>query len=201
MERVPGRRDARLAVAIVTLALMAACLDAPGGGGDDDGDGSPVQLLANPDFEAEATGWTADGAVEIGTTEELGLPPSEAGPTVAVLGRQDNQMDRLVQELVVPESTRTLELSGMRCFDTGEGFDRIYDRFTVVLESIDDETTEVLVDDSNLDATPAACDWLPFGKTAEDHAGEEIRLVIEAVTDTGTRTSFAIDGLALTARP
>lgn len=203
MERVRGRRTrgARLAIAIAAPALVAGCLDTPGDGDGDGGDGDgPAQLLANPDFEAEGTGWIAEGGVEIGTTEELALPASDAGPIVAVLGRQDNQMDRLFQDIVVPDSTRVLELSGVRCYDTAEGFGMVYDRFTVVLESIGGET-EVLVEDSNLDATAAPCDWFQFGKTIEGHAGEELRLVIEAVTDDGARTSFAIDGLALTASP
>jgi hypothetical protein len=188
----------RLAFWIVaSSALLPACLDSPNGG---DGHGGPVQLLANPDFEEEATGWMADGGVEIGTTDELALPASQAGPIVAVLGRQDNQMDRLYQDVVVPDSTRTLELSGIRCYDTAEGFGMVYDRFTVVLESSGGDT-EVLVEDSNLDATVAPCDWFQFGKATEGHAGEEIRIVMEAVTDNATRTSFAIDGLALTASP
>lgn len=199
VERVRGQ----LAISIVASALLTACLDSPGDGGDgDSGDGDgPVQLLANPDFEAEGAGWMAEGGVEIGTTEELELPASEAGPIVAALGRQDNQTDRLYQDIVVPDSTQVLELSGVRCYDTGEGFDRVYDTFTIILESLDGETMDVLVDDSNLDGVLPPCDWFEFGKATEGHAGEELRVVIEAVTDNGTPTSFAIDGLALIASP
>ena len=179
-------------------ALLVACLDSPDGGGNDDL--PPEQLLANPDFEENVTDGTFDGAVEIGTTEELGLPPSDDGPHVARLGGQDNQMDILVQDLAVPESVQRLELSGRRCYDTGEGFEQAYDTFTITIEPIDGGTNaEVLVDDSNLDATSGACEWLPFERETADYSGQQIRLVIEGRTDEGTPSSFAIDGLALTA--
>ncbi|HEU5055046.1 MAG TPA: hypothetical protein VFU21_00915 [Kofleriaceae bacterium] len=180
----------------VLSALSAGCLDAPGDDGD--GDAPPVQLLANPDFEEDAEGWSFDGGVEIGTTMELGLPPSDEGPHVALLGREDNQMDRLDQELMVPDAA-SLELTGVRCYSTAEGFGEVYDTFTISIEPIGGGTAEILVEDSNLDATSNDCEWLPFRREAADFAGQRIRLVIEARTDEAGTTSFAIDGLALTA--
>ncbi len=197
MKVVSGRRIRGAPVAIaVASVLLAACLDSPGG--DDDGEPVPEQLLANPDFEEEASGWTFEGGVELGTNDDLGLPPSGEGPHVAVLGRQDNQTDRLVQELEVPDSVHELDLSGKRCYDTGEGFSMVYDTFTIAIEEVEGGAPDILVDDSNLDATSGGCEWLPFEKSTGDHAGKQVRIVIEAVTDDGTPTSFSLDGLALT---
>jgi hypothetical protein len=188
-------RGAPVAIA-VSSALLAACLDAPGG--DDDGEPGTEQLLANPDFEEEASGWTFEGGVEIATNDDLGLPPSGEGPNVALLGRENNQTDRLMQELRVPDSVHQLDLSGKRCYATDEGFGDVWDTITIAIEEIDGGAIETVVDDSNLDATSGGCDWLPFRQTTGDHAGQLIRIVIEAVTDEDTPTSFSLDGLALT---
>jgi hypothetical protein len=107
-------------------------------------------------------------------------------------------MDRLEQELMVPDAA-SLELSGMRCYQTAEGFEMVYDTFTITVEPVDGGTAEVVVDDSNLDATSNDCERLPFRRETAEFAGQRIRLVIEALTDEAGTTSFAIDGLALTA--
>jgi len=190
-----SRRLYRHALAVCILA-SAGCLDSP-----TDGNDAPVQLLANPDFEQGVAGWFFDGSVEVDTTEVLGLPASAAGGHAALLGRGNNQTDVVRQDVTVPDSAHRLELSGVRCYSTDEGTDDVYDTLVVSLTTIDGEPLEVLVESSNLDATPSTCEWLPFTIATDDHAGEALRLLIEAVTDDGVRTSFAIDGLALTARP
>jgi hypothetical protein len=188
---------ARVAAAAAVAAAMG-CLSTPDDGGDD----PPVQLLANPSFEEGLAGWTFDGAVEIGTTDELSLPASGAGNHVALLGRDDNQDDRMKQSVVVPDSAHSLVLTGVRCYSTSEGNERAFDTVAVYLESTEGTTLEKLLDDSNLDAVrDTACEWLPFQVATEDHAGEHIRLVIEALTDSGVSTSFAFDDLALTGTP
>ncbi len=186
--------------AIASLAALAACLDSPGDGSKDD-DAGPSQLLVNPSFEDGATGWTFDGSVELETAEMLGLPPSD-GAQVARLGYGDNQTDRLFQEVRVPASGHELVLSGVRCYITQEGSGMIYDRLTITIEPVDGGAAETIREDSNQDATLDGCQWLPFeASSADDHAGQLIRLVIEAMTDDGVLTSFAFDDLALTASP
>ena len=92
-------RDAgRAVLAILATASLAACLDSPPESATDPGGGDgPVQLLANPAFEDGTAGWLADGSVEVMTTDDLGLPPSEDGPWVVVLGRGDDDVDSLVR--------------------------------------------------------------------------------------------------------
>jgi hypothetical protein len=182
-------------VAVAAVAVTTGCLSSP------DADGAPMQLLVNPSFEAGPAGWTFDGAVEIGTIDDLGLPASDAGDNAALLGRDNNQDDRMKQSVVVPGSAHSLELSGVRCYATGEGPERAYDTVDIYLQSTDGTTTEKLLENSNQDAVGSECEWLPFSVATGDHAGEHIRLVIEAVTDPDVATTFAFDDLALTAIP
>lgn len=199
VEGVLWRRTRGATLALATV-LLAACLDSPGDGGDGGDGGHPTgQLLANPDFEEDVGSWTFDGSVDIDTTDELGLPPSEAGPHVASFGGADNQMDQMVQELVVPDFAHQLELSGVRCYTTAEGSVMAYDTFTIAIEPVDGAEGEVLLEDDNLDATSGGCEWLPFQRTSADYAGRSIRIIIDGVTDCGSPSWFAIDGLALTA--
>ena len=188
------------ALAILATGCLAACLESPPSGGDGDGDG-PVQLLENPSFEEGVSGWNADGSGEVSTTEELSLPPSQAGSQVAVLGRTDLDVDSLDQVVTVPAWAHRLELSGTRCFSSDEGAEEAYDDFWIYLESLDGLDVEDLMEASNQDATGGDCTWMSFRVATADHAGEELRFVIEAVMDEAVWTSFAIDGLALTASP
>ena len=177
---------------------MGGCLDSPDDGGDPP---PPGNLLVNAAFEDGIAGWTFDGAVELGTTEELGLPASEAGPNVALLGREDNEVDRVSQDVVVPIDAHSLALTGLRCFATYEAGGQAFDSFTIFLEADDGESSDVLVRQSNLDAMQGTCDWLPFELATADHAGENLRFVIEVVMDPDVESLFAVDGLALTASP
>lgn len=198
MEEVPGRRHrhAPSALLAVVAAASAACLDSPPDTGSE-----RQQLLADPAFE-EGAGWTVDeGTVELSTTGELDLPPSEAGQRVALLGGADDEIDVIMQLVAVPTWARQLELSGVRCFTTGEGFETEYDEFWIFLETEDGSTSDVLFASSNLDATWEGCQWMPFSVTTSAHAGDQVWFIVEAVTDPDIATSFAIDGLALTAVP
>ena len=185
----------RLGIAALACTL-AACLDSPDDGTD--GSDDALQLLANPGFEEGVTGWSFMGAVEVAAAEELGLPAPEDGGRVALLGGDDNQMDVVAQELVVPEWASHLELTGQRCFATSEGFDQAYDHLTISIEL--EGEVEVLVRDSNLDSTAVDCEWLPFRIATSSYAGQEIRFSVQGETDCAAPTSFARDGLALSAR-
>ena len=207
VEEVRGKRARETrsrALAIVAIGCLAACLESPPSGDDGDGDGDgdgPIQLLENPSFEEGVAGWNADGSVEVSTTEELSLPPSEAGLQVAVLGRADFDIDSLDQVVTVPPWAQQLELSGTRCFSSDEGAEQAYDEFWIYLESLDGLDVEDLVEASNQDATGNTCVWTSFRQATAAHAGEELRFVVEAVMDEEVSSSFAIDDLALTASP
>ncbi len=198
-----GRRAQRVALAIAVVAAVPACLDTPSDGLDGDGDGDqPVQLLVNASFEDRAAGWDRDGSVEVATTDELALPESQAGPWVAALGRVNDDRDSIEQLVTVPAWATALDVSGVRCFITTEPFEAEFDNFWIYLESLDGLEVEDVVGASNLDASTGGCTWSSFRYTAVDiHAGEQIRFVVEAVMDEDSPTSFAIDGLALTASP
>ncbi len=193
-----GLTDRLRAAITVLAALMAGCLDSPDDGSDPP---PPGNLLVNSAFEDGIAGWTFDGTVELGTTEELGLPVSESGPNVALLGREDNEVDRVSQDVVVPIDAHALALTGLQCLTTYETGGQAYDRLTIFLEAEDGESADVLLEKSNLQAMNGSCDWLPFEVATEDHAGETLRFVIEVVMDPDVVTLFAVDGLALTAGP
>lgn len=190
-------RLARLAVAAVASAVAAACLDSPP---DDGADDDALQLLENPDFEDGISGWDFMGAVQVASAEELGFPASpEDGGQLALLGGDDGATDLMSQVLVVPEWVGRLEISGHRCFVTSEPFDMPWDYFTITIEPAAGGDREVVVRDSNLQASATACDWEDFRVVTDAHAGEEIKLTIKGTTDCAAPTSFAVDGLALTA--
>ncbi len=199
---MPARRDRqarRPALALLTASALLGCLDAPddpGAGGDGD---EPVQLLVNPSFEEGVSGWVIDGSIEVTTSEELSLPPSGAGLQVALLGRGNGDMDTIYQELTVPAWATSLELSGVRCFSTVEPFEAEFDQFVIYLESVDRVYGVDVMEASNLDASAEGCAWSSLRYATAPHAGEKLRFVVEAIMDGDAATSFAIDGLALTA--
>jgi hypothetical protein len=193
-------REARgAALTILAIGCLAACLDAPPST-EGDGEG-PVQLLSNPSFEEGTAGWKLDGSVEVSTANDLALPPSPAGSWVALLGRSDYDIDSLHQVVTVPSWAARLEVSGSRCFSTSEGPGEVYDEFWIYLESLDGFEGEDVMEASNQDASSDTCTWTRFRLATGDHAGEQLRFVVEAVMDDGVSTSFAIDDLALTASP
>lgn len=190
-----GRRSrfARRAVAAIVSVLAAACLDSP------EGDENEVQLLDNADFEDGVSSWEFMGAVEVAPAEELGLSPSPGdGARVALLGGDDTQDDLMWQEVAVPDWVSQLVLSGNRCYVTSEPFDDEWDFFTISIQPAGG-ASEVLLRESNLQASATACEWEVFRVVTAAHAGEEIRLTLEGTTDGTGPTSFAVDGLALTA--
>lgn len=197
--RARGHRQSPCAaLALVTAAGLTACLEAPESASTGD---EPVQLLANPSFEDGLSGWDHDGTIEVASHDDLSLPPSDSGPRVALLGRADDDWDSIEQLVMVPPWTASLEVSGVRCFSTSEPFDTTSDELWIYLESIDGTDVEDLMEASNLDASTEGCAWSSFRFAAADHAGQQIWFVVEAVMNTGSPTSFAIDGLSLTASP
>ena len=197
-------REARgAALAILATGCLAACLEAPpssgDGGGEGDGDG-PVQLLSNPSFEDGVAGWNIDGSVEVSTTDDLSLPPAESGSRVAVLGRADDDIDSIDQVVTVPDWAQVLEVSGTRCFTTGEGAEDVYDELWIYFESLDGSDVEDVMEASNQDAS-ATCAWTAFNFATAAHAGEQLRYVVEVWMDEAVPTSFALDDLTLTAYP
>jgi hypothetical protein len=161
----------------------------------------PVQLLTNAAFDDTpvGTGWTED-AFDVAIIQP---PPdgvtAESGTTVAWLaGYATASDDHLSQDVVIPAEATELTVTGFVWVETEETGAGDFDVAQLRLATTGGVTVEVLGDWSNQSEDGA---WLPFSATlGSAHAGETLRLQLDASTDGSLLTSFLFDTMAVTAR-
>lgn len=202
--------------ALVLLAALAGCLAEPppaaeqagatadAGDATDDaapGDG-PVasQLLDNENFERGTDGWVIDGTAMIGDPDQLGVSFTAAsGDGFAQVGREDNDVNGIVQLVTVPAWATALSLTGQRCFTTEDSDPTRDDLMSIFLRDSGGEVLETLFTVSNAEVG-TVCNWTTFDlPVASSHAGEQIQLALIAETDATELTAFWFDDLHLVA--
>lgn len=160
-----------------------------------------TNLLVNADFEGGNVDWTetTNGGQTVIREDGNGLPFSaEAGVWAALILGFNNAAITLSQTVTVPADATALRLSGYRCWVTDEGAGE-FDTMTIELRDGAGAPLETLMAITNEDAG-ATCAWELFEITpSEIHAGEDIQLALDGVSDAATVTSFAFDTLALEA--
>lgn len=202
-----GERTGSAALALALL--LPACLSQPPGATAADAaaaDAAPPpgeeQLLANPDFEDGAAGWTLDGSAAIGDPDALMVEIAAAsGTQFAQIGRQNLAIDGIRQPIAVPAWAASLRLEGQRCFDTDDQDPSPDDVVRVLLLDAGGQELEILLSVSNAEIG-GVCSWSGFAAPAADsHAGEAIQLAIRSQSDDADVTAFWFDDLRLVVAP
>jgi hypothetical protein len=160
-----------------------------GGGG---GGGEAVERIVNGGFENGSTGWS-------GTTRVIGANPGQVpyeGTRYAWLGGNGRRSsETLRQQVAIPATAASVQLSFALHIDTDETSNTVYDTMTVTVRNAGGGTVlATLATYTNL--TPAdgyqirSFDLLPF-------KGQTISLSFAMREDRSLQTSFVLDNVSL----
>jgi len=160
-----------------------------------------TNLLRNGGFDSGASPWLESSGLGIPLIvgpSELPLP-APSPQNAAWLAGYNDAFDHLSQTVAVPANAQALRITGRLCFGTEEG-DGEYDFLTLELLNTSASVMEYLIW-SNLDADLGPCGWREFTvDTVTSHAGENVTLYLEAVTDPDFNvTTFMFDSLSFEA--
>jgi hypothetical protein len=160
-------------------------------------------LLANGNFDqGPASGWNRYSSWGL-AADPVVYPCSslahgcQGGSYAAWMGGDNDTDNQIWQTVTVPANTTTLRLKGQSAIDTAET-GGVYDQLYIELYLSSGPTfLESLATWSNLNANGG---WTAFTLTAASpHAGQTIDLLVEAITDGISVTSFYLDTLVLEA--
>ncbi|GLZ41624.1 S8 family peptidase [Actinokineospora sp. NBRC 105648] len=148
---------------------------------------TPTQVLANPDFESGASGWTASVNV-IGDHSALGHP-AHGGQNSAWLGGWGTASNEQVRQTVsVPSGCTSYTLSYWVHIDTAENEQVQYDTLVVRVGAATVKTH------SNLDASG---DYQQVTLDLSAYAGQSVTLEFASTEDASLQTSFVLDDVTL----
>ena len=150
--------------------------------------------LANPDFEAGDTGWTATDGVITSSADE----PAHSGQWKAWLGGYgEEHTDRLSQRITLPATAQAVSLTFFLHIDTEENNTQPYDKLRIWLRGANGQFLRTLKRYTNQNAAPG------FAQQSVDlteFKGQTVRIEFEATEDDGSVTSFVVDDVAVVAQ-
>jgi Zn-dependent metalloprotease len=166
-----------------------------GGGGGGSGGGDAVEQVRNGGFESGATGWS--GSIGVITANSAQAPYE--GTRYAWLGGNGRRStETLTQQVQIPATASSAQLSFALHIDTAETKSTVYDSMTVtVVPAGGSGAAATLVTYTNL--TPAAgyqlrsFDLLPY-------KGQTVTLSFAMREDRSKQTSFVLDKVSLLTR-
>nr|WP_315258168.1 M4 family metallopeptidase [uncultured Duganella sp.] len=167
---------------------VGADIDEEGGGG---GGGEAVEQVRNGGFESGATGWSGSTGV-IGA--HSGQSPYEGTRFAWLGGNGRRSTETLTQQVQIPASATSAQLSFALHIDTDETSNTVYDTLTVSLRFASGGTPATLAAYTNL--TPAAGYQLrSFDLLA--YKGQTVTLSFAMREDRSKQTSFVLDKVSL----
>lgn len=171
---------------------VGADIDEDSGGGG--GGGEAAEQLRNGSFEDGATGWNGSTGV-IGA--HSGQAPYEGTRFAWLGGNGRRSTETLTQQVQIPASATSAQLSFALHIDTAETSNTVYDTLTVSLRPAAGGTATTLALYTNL--TPAAGYQLrSFDLLA--YKGQTITLSFAMREDRSKQTSFVLDKVSLLTR-
>ncbi|MBV7537294.1 M4 family metallopeptidase [Duganella sp. sic0402] len=186
-----GSREAIAVQRAYAAINVGADIDEAGGsdGGGDGGESEAVEQVVNGGFEDGITGWSGSTGV-IGAHD--GQTPHQGSRFAWLGGNGRRTNETLTQQLQIPATASSIQLSFALHIDTDETSNTVYDTLTVSLRAGGASTT--LATYTNL--TPAggyqlrSFDLLPF-------KGQTITLSFAMLEDRSKQTSFVLDKVSL----
>lgn len=152
-----------------------------------------TQLLANPGFEDGITGWS-------GTVDDIGSFENERahrGDAFAWMGGTGTaHTERLYQNVSIPASANKATLSFWLRIDTEETTtSKANDKLHVQISDQNGKMLKTLYTYSNLDKND---DYALQSFDVSQFIGQDIRVSLKVIENTGKATSFKLDDFALT---
>jgi hypothetical protein len=184
-------------------ALVAKAYDAAGNVGtsstvsfsvsNGSGDGTPVQLISNANFESGATAWTQTSGVITSDSSE----PAHAGSWKAWLdGYGRSHTDYVRQQISIPVGVSDATLDFFMHIDTAESGSQAYDTLKVqVITATGKYIT--LATFSNKDA---ASGYQRHTFSLNAYKGQTLKINFYGVEDSILQTSFVIDDVSVKAQ-
>lgn len=181
--------------------------DAAPAGSPDAGEAAPcvAELLVNGLFDQPGElGWSdlavpeGDLIVDESVTLDDEQVPANSAPNLVWLAGRNGADDAVYQQLTIPADALGLTLRGRYWIDTSEEGDQAFDTSRIVLRQTNGNLIQELRETSNLDENDQ---WDSFEIVfTELHAGETVRLSVEADADGDTISDFFYDDLSLEVR-
>lgn len=155
------------------------------------------QLVVNGDLES-ATGWRQvpnDPAFDIITVAASGSP-AFSGTHMAWFGGALSSVDELSQDIAVPATTTSFSVTAKIAIATEETTTLTqYDKMIVTVRTTAGTVLATLATLSNLDENGAYATFT--FPSATTFAGQTVRLVFRATTDSSNNTNFFVDDVAV----
>lgn len=156
-----------------------------------------VNLLTNPGFEADGTGWLlSNGSYAIVTADAA---RAHGGSKFAWLGGYDNAADTVAQDVTISDRSTQASLQFWYAITTKEtSASMAYDSLRLeVLNPVTGARLALLKTYTNLDAAGVWVQSARFDLSA--YRGQTVRVQFSATTDGSETTSFLIDDLQVNA--
>jgi hypothetical protein len=165
-----------------------------------------TNVLANGSFDVGDANWTATpimptDAIISTAAADGGLDPQSPEYRVWLGGYEaapENNQDSLVQDVMIPAGTVSLEFTGYHYVETEEPDADAFDTSDVLLLN-GNQVIETL---GHFDDNGATTGWEPFTKTiTQNLAGQTVRIKLLSAGDGLYVTNFFYDTFALSAKP
>lgn len=144
-------------------------------------------VMANADFEAGVTGWTATAQVITPDNRE----PARSGAWKAWLGGWgEPHPDMLWQQVTIPGNVNAATLEFYLHISTEEQANEIFDRLRVRVRDANGQFIATLRTYTNLQAAPG---YAVQAVSLNNYRGRTIRVEFASQEDQGSQTSFVVD--------